>query len=455
MNNSLVLFIFISLSVNSYGQFGAQQIISTSGDDPNEIFSADLDGDNDMDIIVSSIQDNKLVWYENIDGLGNFDVAKLINSNSTTAHDLKAVDVDGDDDIDIIVAHSIGETLVWYENLDGLGDFSEAQTIDNDIYGFRAVFAADIDGDSDIDLFSTSGPDQIVWYENIDGTGAFGPEQIIGVPGGYLNSLVGVDLDGDGDMDVLTASSVSQQGRISWFENIDGGGTFDNLQLISSETVVLKSIFAADMDGDNDVDVVSASRNDNKIAWYENTNGLGNFGSQQVISNTAYYAFSVFATDLDNDLDLDLLTARGDDFISYYENIDGVGTFSAENIISSEADGAVDIFSADLNGDGDMDAISISSFDDKVAWYGNQLLGIGDESSLSFKVSPNPAADTLYIDTNGNSYSFYAIYDSKGVLIITGNYPQEGISTSRLAQGLYVLELIKEGLIHREKFIKN
>ena len=43
----------------------------------------------------------------------------------------------------------------------------------------------------------------------------------------------------------------------------------------------------ADVDGDGDVDVLSASVFDSKIAWYENTDGKGNFGPQQVITTAA------------------------------------------------------------------------------------------------------------------------------------------------------------------------
>ncbi len=33
------------------------------------------------------------------------------------------------------------------------------------------------------------------------------------------------------------------------------------------------SVYAGDVDGDGDIDVLSASRFDGKIAWYENTDG--------------------------------------------------------------------------------------------------------------------------------------------------------------------------------------
>jgi hypothetical protein len=83
-------------------------------------------------------------------------------------------------------------------------------------------------------------------------------------------------------------------------------------------------VFAADVDGDGDLDVLSASYDDDKIAWYENTDGGGTFGSQQVLSTLANGAFSVFAADVDGDGDLDVLSASfSDDKIAWYENRGG------------------------------------------------------------------------------------------------------------------------------------
>ncbi len=51
-----------------------------------------------------------------------------------------------------------------------------------------------------------------------------------------------------------------------------------------------------------------ASELDSKIAWYEN-NGAGNFGAQQIITTNTNSVSSVYATDLDNDGDNDVLSA--------------------------------------------------------------------------------------------------------------------------------------------------
>jgi hypothetical protein len=75
-----------------------------------------------------------------------------------------------------------------------------------------------------------------------------------------------VDMDGDGDMDVLAASE--RDDTIAWYEN-DGSQGFAP-HTISSVADGAYSVFAADVDGDGDMDVVSASRGDHRIAWYEN-----------------------------------------------------------------------------------------------------------------------------------------------------------------------------------------
>ena len=77
---------------------------------------------------------------------------------------------------------------------------------------------------------------------------------------------------------------------------------FGDETIISSNAAGAESVFAVDLDGDGDMDVLTASRNDDKIAWYEN-NGNQTFTSH-TISTDADGAKSVFAADMDGDLSL-------------------------------------------------------------------------------------------------------------------------------------------------------
>ena len=93
-------------------------------------------------------------------------------------------------------------------------------------------------------------------------------------------------------MDVLSASQDDH--KIAWYEN-NGSQRF-TAHTISTAARVARGVFAADVDGDGDIDVLSASRGDDKIAWYEN-DGSENF-TEHTISTTVNGARSVFAADV-------------------------------------------------------------------------------------------------------------------------------------------------------------
>ncbi|MBK7754421.1 MAG: T9SS type A sorting domain-containing protein [Flavobacteriales bacterium] len=81
--------------------------------------------------------------------------------------------------------------------------------------------------------------------------------------------------------------------------------------------------------------MLSASSGDNKIAWYAN-DGSGGFGPQQNISTLALGALCVASADLDGDGDLDVISASVyDDKIAWYENltvVTAVPTVAAEQV---------------------------------------------------------------------------------------------------------------------------
>jgi hypothetical protein len=73
-------------------------------------------------------------------------------------------------------------------------------------------------------------------------------------------------MDGDGDMDVLSASF--NDDKIAWYEN-DANQNFAT-HIISTDADGALDVVVADVDGDADLDVLSANHNDDNIAWYEN-----------------------------------------------------------------------------------------------------------------------------------------------------------------------------------------
>ena len=126
------------------------------------------------------------------------------------------------------------------------------------------------------------------------------------------------------------------------------------------------------MDGDGDLDIVSASDTDNTIAWYEHDGTSDPSWSAANIATNVDGARGLCVADMDGDGDFDIVAAaRDDDAIDWFEN-DGAAdpTWTKANIATT-ADGALDAKVADMDGDGDMDIISASHQADTIAWSEN------------------------------------------------------------------------------------
>ncbi len=222
-----------------------------------------------------------------------------------------------------------------------------------------SVFATDVDGDGDTDVLSASSGQTIAWYESDGGSPPTFTERVISTfPTGAVSarSVFATDLDGDGNTDVLSASAGDH--KIAWYQS-DGGlpPTFTE-HVISTTADGVRSVFATDVDGDGNIDVLSASNADHKIAWHESDGGLPPTFTERVISTAADNARSVFATDLDGDGDIDVLSGQeGLGHIFWYENDGGSPPSFTERVIStagvSRRHGAVSVFAADVDGDGD------------------------------------------------------------------------------------------------------
>ena len=175
-------------------------------------------------------------------------------------------------------------------------------------------------------------------------------------------------MDGDGDLDIVSASSIDN--AISWYENDGGTDPTWNATDIANSADGAYSVFVADIDSDGDLDIVSASQNDDTIAWYENDGAADPTWSASDIATDANGARGVYVSDMDGDGDLDIVSAsKNDNTIAWYKN-DGAAdpTWSATDIATS-AEGAYDVHVADMDGDGDLDIVSASANDNTIAWY--------------------------------------------------------------------------------------
>jgi uncharacterized repeat protein (TIGR01451 family) len=349
------------------------------------VYAADLDGDGDLDVLGAEYWDDDIVWWENTAGDGSAWTMRTVESQFDGARSASAADVDGDGDLDVLGAASLADDITWWENTGPCtgpgGQCSNwpEHTVDADFDGAWAVHAADVDGDGDLDVLGAAGiADDIAWWENEtihrSATYPGAGEQTVDSPLYYARSVHAADVDGDGDLDVLGAwwGTGLEYGFIAWWENTAGdGGTWTRYE-VEDFFSMSDSVYAGDVDGDGDLDILGAASDHDSIAWWENTAGDGSAWARDNVDSSFEGATSVHAADVDGDGDLDVLgAAKEANDVAWWENTAGDGSAWTQHSVTAAFTGTLSVYAADIDGDGDQDVLGAAEEVNDVAWWEN------------------------------------------------------------------------------------
>lgn len=202
-------------------------------------------------------------------------------------------------------------------------------------------------------------------------TGIFGTANTVHDGTGSATFAVPIfagDIDGNGNIDLISASS--SDNLVAWYrQNSDGTFTRFTVGTVADA----RSVFLADIDGDKDVDIITASFSGNSLSWFENDGSpaVGAWGTANVIPSTVNGPSAVFAADVDRDGDTDVVAAStNNDQIAWYEN-NGSGTFTERIVNTGALDAPRTVFAADIDRDGHLDIVSSSSANSRITWFEN------------------------------------------------------------------------------------
>jgi hypothetical protein len=92
-----------------------KHVIDADLSDPHALAVGDFDQDGDLDAAAASFTAFVARWYQN-DGRGTFVPHDVDVNNKQQAYDLKAIDLDGDRRLDLILAGRESRNAVWYRN---------------------------------------------------------------------------------------------------------------------------------------------------------------------------------------------------------------------------------------------------------------------------------------------------------------------------------------------------
>ncbi len=368
-------------------------------DDTRKIFATDVNQDGYLDVIAINNGNNRL--YLNNASISPFNAVSglQIGSDASLNHDAVVHDLDGDGDLDLVATRPLASTLQYFNtgtpnpfNTGASTTVSNAAvTAANDLG--RGIAVGDMDGDGDLDIVvATLGGSQsnLLFLNDGDTTPFSSAGLSIGSETDFSMDIAVGDVDLDGDLDVVTATVA---GTNKLYRNDGDANPFDSLPAldIGSASNLTYAIALADMNGDGLLDVVVA--NDSNSVGQNNRvilndgdsdplNGAGVTLGSELERNQG---LAIGDVDGDGDLDVVVANASSSENNRLYRN-DGSGQSFTSSVVGTETDPTSAVALADLDGDGDLDLVTANSG----AGVANRLY-LNDGTATPFSA----AADTV------------------------------------------------------------
>ena len=348
------------------------------------VCASDIDGDSDVDVVGAAFSSDRISWWENVDGYGLEWNETTVDSSFDYPTSVFSSDIDNDGDADVLGAAFSDDEISWWENVSGSGTIWEKHEVDISFGGAHSVFAADVNGDDNMDVLGAAfNANTISWWENSGGLGPIWTEHTVDVEFGGASSVYAADIDGDGDMDVLGAADYDE--KIAWWENKDGSGLIWTEHTVDTAASGARSVCAADIDGDGDLDILCATSWSFTLSWWENVWGDGSAWDKHQIDNLYIGAFAVSAADINDDGSVDVLGVSDySDNITWWENVNETGTIWYKRSIDSDFDGALSVCAADIDSDGALDVLGAASGADAISWW--SVIGNVEAGSLTSSI---------------------------------------------------------------------
>ena len=336
------------------------------------VTSGDFDGDGDIDMAATGKNPGRVVWYEtryNQEPIEHF----LYLVGNSGARYITSADIDNDEDLDLIVAGFGENRFIWFENrgVDFPDVFEIHDLLDGQLGAWQAI-PVDLDDNNTNDIAFCNYNGNSAGVIITSSSGDHDLLMTVSVPDPI--GVFATDYDHDGDMDVLVASSNQTEGGIFMIEQT-APLQFELTELYVESGLRLTSVCAADLDNDNDLDLIATQISDaDGVSWWEQTvSGLvrHNLSGFMVLPRNAV------AADFDDDGWIDIAATWNGSYtgmggVDWWRN-SGDGSFEFYEIHSGES--PYDLHLTDFDLDGDEDLLTPLSAIGEVVLFRN-LLGI-------------------------------------------------------------------------------
>lgn len=358
------------VSADTLPAFDRALYLEPKGETSANVSAGDLNGDGHLDLVLAKGRHWPLVDRVLLgDGTGRFRSAYDLGPASDRSYSGLLVDLDGDGDLDVVISNDSPDPKRVYLN-DGKGRFHQGSTYGRPDWPTRNATVADLDGDGDQDIIAANRGDSAsanyICFNR--GDGRFDAE-CVAFSREPATTIAAGDFNGDGMTDLVVPYRDRGQSRVYL---AGPKGTYSGARTLpfGPPDATIRVANAADLSGDGLLDIVAIDDGKRTTTVYLGQRD-GKFSGGTVIGDTTVMPYALATADVNGDGRIDIVVGNVEAPSVVWLN-DGTGQ-RFQPVRFGDSEGTVYGFAiADLDRDGAMDIAAARSDARNVVYFGRK-----------------------------------------------------------------------------------
>lgn len=365
--------VLLATSAQEFPRYDRAMLLETTSETSANVSFGDLNGDGNLDIVLAKGRHWPLVDRVLIgDGKGGIREAYDLGTASDKSYSARLVDIDGDGDPDVVISNDRPSPKLVSLN-DGTGHFVVGSTYGKPDWSMRNATVADMNGDGKADIIAANRTGRLPGENYIclnEGGGRFGAD-CIPFSRESATTITAADFNGDGFVDLLVPHRDGGQSRLYF-----GGKNAALAQMRSVSfgppKAQIRIAEAADFNGDGQLDVVAIDEEAGSSMYFGT--GDGTFSAPIPIGDTAIVPYAIVIGDPNCDGKMDFVVGNVEAPSTVYFN-DGPGKKFTPVSFGDEKGTAYGIAIGDFDKDGHPDIAVARSDAPNVLYFGSGPVG--------------------------------------------------------------------------------